>query len=235
METIRLSGFIPETERALGVNKGEAAYQVKDFFDRLYRYHYVKKGREVPTNLCWLGDTTPQISDRAHMIGFGMIKAYFDNWASFSDEDEPDFVCEIQRELQPVPASVIYFSRDELAAWSEEAGISGFEFFAVGPRKGAGIPRLELEAFKTKELTSISNLSKGLIRIIVEVNKAYAEPPTRGTPEASRAENIKRLAGGIGQERSATAMYKKIEELASFIDIEAFPKRKTLAKYIGGD
>lgn len=235
METIRLSGCIPEAERALGVNKKEAAYQVKDFFKRLADYHYVKKGPVLPKRLCWLGGTTPQISDKAHVIDFGMINAYFDDWSSFSGEDEPGFVCEVQRDQQTVPASAVYLSRDELAAWSAEAGIFDFEFFAVGSKKGIGIPKSELEAFKTRELASISNLSRGLIKIIYEVSKAYADPLPEGTPEASRAEGIRKLANSVGHEKSASSLYETLVDLASLANIEEFPKRQTLAKYIGED
>lgn len=234
METVRLSDFVSEAARTLGVGSKAAAYEVGLFFKSLKEYYYVSDGPDVPQSICWLGSVaSPDVSSRGHVIDFGMINNYFQNLSSFSGDDVPDFTCTIQNEFEVVPASAVYFSRENLKAWAHKAGVTGFGF--LDDEAGGGEQALKNgpESIGTRQLNMIGHLTETLIGMLVEVNNAYSVDHDPDSPEAKRAEDIKKLASRIDQKKKLHNQHTALRNLAEKCNVGPFPSIKTFGQYAG--
>lgn len=231
---IRLSDFATEHSRALNTNKRIAAYDLYEFIEKLTDHYYVKSGPIIPKTVCWLGGVaTPQRSSRNYVIDFGMLHRYFRKLAESGAENEPDFECEIDGDFHFVPAHAIYFSKNHFFDWVVSAEIECPRFLTQANSSKCTIPESDIEAFRTKELNKIHNMTAGLVELIAKVNSAYTSSPPSGLT-SEQVSNIKKWASRIDLRSAKSNQYSALIELAMAAGLEDFPKSiKTLEKYIG--
>lgn len=232
-DLIRLSEFVPAHARSNGVSTQAAAYDLKEMIDALSEAYYVSLGASLPERVCWVGGvTTSRRSSKSYMIDFESLASYFETWVLSPEDGEPSFqcFCKLEREYRVMPASSVYFSKNELAGWIQAASAEIPAFLANQVLASSpGPSREEIKAFQGKELVSIRGLARGLIDLIVAVDRAH-----RGLPDKTKAAAILRAASQLDMNERASKWRAALVDLADAAEVEDFRRsRQTLDRYIG--
>lgn len=165
------------------------------------------------------------------MIDFESLSNYFESWARSPTAGQPSFrcFCKTENEYRIIPAGSIYFSRNAMAEWIQAAAIECPGFLIREESEQSTRAADEIEAFRGKELVSIRGLARGLIDIIVAVDRAH-----RGLPDKAKAAAILRAASQLNPNEKASKWHVALTELADAAEIEDFRgNRRTLNKYLG--
>lgn len=165
------------------------------------------------------------------MIDFESLSHYFETWARSSTAGESSLrcFCKTENEYRVIPAGTIYFSRNAMAEWIQAAAIECPGFLIREESEQSARAADAIEAFRGKELVSIRGLARGLIDIIVAVDRAH-----RGLPDKAKAAAILRAASQLNPNEKASKWHVALTELADAAEIEDFRgNRRTLNKYLG--
>lgn len=229
---IRLSQFVPEHSSYHGFDSQTAAYDLQELLEALRTNYFVSSGGSLPEHVCWVGGaTSSRRSSKHHMIDFESLSHYFETWARSSTAGESSLrcFCKTENEYRVIPAGTIYFSRNAMAEWILAASAECPGFLISEESEQSLRTADEIEAFKGKELVSIRGLARGLIDIIVAVDRAH-----RGLPDKAKAAAILRAASQLNPNEKTSKWHAALTELADTAEIEDFRgNRKTLQKYLG--
>ena len=229
---IRLSQVVPEHASYNGFDSQTAAYDLQELLEALRTNYFVSSGGSVPEHICWVGGAASSSrSSKHYMIDFESLSNYFESWARPLSVGEPSFrcFCKTENEYRVIPAGSIYFSRNAMAEWIQAAAVECPGFLIREESEQSTRTADEIEAFRGKELVSIRGLARGLIDIIVAVDRAH-----RGLPDKARAAAILRAASQLNPNEKASKWHVALAELADAAEVEDFRgNRKTLQKYLG--
>ncbi|WP_124184958.1 hypothetical protein [Pseudomonas aeruginosa] len=231
-DLIRLSEFVPEHARHHRLDLQTAAYDLQELMEALSTSLFVRSGGSLPEHVCWVGGVTAHSrSSKHHMIDFESLSNYFETWARSPTGSEPSFqcFCRTESKYKAIPAGTVYFSRNAMVEWIQAAAVDCPEFLIQEDAERNARTADEVEAFKGKELVSIRGLTRGLIDIIVAVDKAH-----RGLPDKAKAAAILRAVSQLNPNEKTSKWHAALTELAGFAEVEDFrSNRKTLQKYLG--
>lgn len=217
-DPIRLSDFVPLHAQSLGLDLEAAAYDLHEVVQRLADYYYVPNGPVVPAKICWLGSIArAQQSTRKHLIDFGMLNRYFNNWAAAPASSGPEFECLIEEDFAQVPASAIYLSRAALIDWLEAAEITPPQFLLAQPATGVSKANTPRAALDQREMNSVKLLLHTAFELLHAVSQRNS--PLRGNAEK------------LDPDASPGLKAKAFKELANLAGIDMTFNVKTISKY----
>jgi len=229
---IRLSQLVPEHASYHGFDSQTAAHDLQELLEALRTNYFVSSGGSVPEHICWVGGaTSSRRSSKHYMIDFESLSNYFETWAHPSPAGEPSFqcFCKTENEYRAIPAGSIYFSRNAMAEWILAAAVECPGFLISEESEQNTRTAAEIEDFKGKELASIRGLTRGLIEIIVELDRAH-----RGLSKKTDPAAILRAASELNLNKKTSTWRTALLDLAKAVELEEFRRsRQTLDKYIG--
>lgn len=232
-ELIRLSDLVPEYARYHEVSTQEAAYDLNELIEELYREYAVRLGRSMPDNIFWVGGAkSSKRSSKGYELDFGGLRRYFKSLVDSPETGSPLFncFCRAERDYASIPAGVVYFSKSALVEWILSAGIEPPDFI-LGGNEGECIEGSEeTDELIEKEWVSIRKIISGLIELIREVHNSHAEPAL-GEEARKRAETIIRRASRLNPVRKNFDPYPVIISLAEVAGVDMPKSPKTLKRY----
>lgn len=236
-DVMRLSDLVPEYARHHKVNLQDAAFALHELFIALDADHHSKQPyKAIPEQVIWVGKVgNPARSTKTYKLYFSVLAEYFNDLIDSDCNSKSKFVrCLYTGEhsdSKGIMPSMVYLSKSLLgkliyAASNEHPGF----LFNEEPEKNSCQPsEEEIKAFQGKELVSIRGLARGLIEMIIEVDRAH-----RGVSKKMDPESILLAAHELGQELSPSKWYEALAALAKAVEVEDFrSNRKTLKRYIG--
>lgn len=228
-DTIRLSDFVPMHAKFHSIAPKLAAYDLSEWMQRLKGHYCDKKGQLMPRTLFWLGGAiTPDRSEKHLEMDYGALIQYFQAWGNTPTDDEPSFRGLIQGRITDVPACTVFTSRKALIEWVQFAWIKCPSFLIQQPEH----TEAEIKAFQAKELVYISRLTQGLLKLVLEVDKAH-RGPHHEKDRFERAEKIKSRIAKIDLKKSPHNWMSALFRAAEAAGIEEIPKGEgTLRKYM---
>ncbi|WP_339410227.1 hypothetical protein [Pseudomonas sp. EA_35y_Pfl2_R5] len=234
-DLIRLSDLVPEYVRYHEVSIQEAAYDLHELIENLYRECAVRLGTSMPDNVFWVGGVkSSQRSKKGYELDFGGLRKFFKALVDSPEAGSPLFncFCRAENDYTSIPAGVVYLSKSALVEWVMAAGLEPPDFILDGNAEECSGGSEELGGFKGKELVSIRMIVSGLIELIREVHNAHAEPALDDKAR-KRAENIIRSASRLNNSRKNFNPYPDIVSLAEVAGVD-MRKPKTLEFYAEG-
>ncbi len=235
-DLIRLSDLVPEYVRYHKVSFREAAYDLHELIEDLYREYTMRRGKLMPDHICWVGGAkSSHRSAKNYELDLGDLRKYFKALVDSPAVDNPLFncFCRSERDYTNIPAEVVYLSREALVEWILAAGIDSADFILAGDARKRINKNEKTDGFQAKELASISLIISGLINLIREVNKAHADPSLDESTRR-RAEAIKRSASRLNSTRKNFDLPSAITSLAEDAGVDMPRSPKTLKRYMGG-
>lgn len=238
-DLIRLSELVPEHARYHGMELQSAAHDLREIIELLADYYFQSGGGELPERVCWVGRASSSSrSAKRYMIDFESLLSYFGRW----DSTGAPFECysKTEQKYSEIPAGCVYFSKALMADWAAGAGLDSFRYMVEVEDENLDVS----EGVRGKELRKIESLTQGLARLIVEVDRAHADPvqnrEVRTEQEVMdalrRAEIIKRRASDLRTpRRSNSNLYADLMRLAEAAGVELPKSHVTIRKYMEGD
>lgn len=235
-DLIRLSDLVSECVRYYQITPQEAAYELHEVIESLYREYAVRRGKMLPENLFWVGRVRScQRSSKGYEIDFGSLRKYFSDRV-----DSPENVnvllncfCRAENDYENVPAGVIYLSKAALAEWIAAAGIEPPGFILGVSVDGYSRGGDQGDELKTIELNNIGKIISGLIGLVKAVHNAHSEPSVN-IEAKRRAENIIKAASRLNSDRKNFCPYPVILSLAEEAGIDMVKDFRTLERYAKG-
>lgn len=164
-----------------------------------------------------------------------MLAEYFNDLIGSSGNFESKFVRCLyvgeRTDSKDIMPGMVYVSKSLLGKLIGEAinDSLGFLFNKDSETDSYRLSKEEIKVFQGKELVSVQGLARGLIEMIIEVDRAH-----RGVSEKIDPVAILIAAQKLGQESSDTEWYEDLAALARAVEIEDFrSNRKTLKRYAG--
>ncbi len=236
-DVMRFSDLVPEYARYYKVSLQDAAYALHELFIELGSDHHSKQPyKAIPDQVIWVGRVgSPARSTKTYKLYFSVLAEYFNDLISSSFNSEAKFVrCLFVGEYSDnknIMPSMVYLSKTLLGKLIYVASNEhpGFLFSDESEKNQCKPSEEEIKAFQGKELVSIKGLARGLIEMIIEVDRAH-----RGVSKKIDPEAILLAAYELGQELSPSKWYEALSVLAKAVEVEDFrSNRKTLKRYIG--
>lgn len=236
-DSMRLSDLIPAYTRQYKCGNLEATYALQELFTELDHYHKLKYPyKAIPDDLCWVGRTEgPTRARKTYKIYFFALMEYFSNLMASNPSSEANFVkclCTSEKgDTENIPHGILYLSKSLLGKLIYEVTHEslGFLFDEEVGKDSCESSEDGLKVFQGKELVSIQGLARGLIEIIIEVDRAHRGVSAKLDPEA-----ILDFAQKLGLKSSSSEWYETLAALAKAVEVEDFrSNRKTLKRYIG--
>lgn len=234
-DLIRLSDLVPEYARYYEVSFQEAAYDLHELIEDLFREYAVRRGKFMPEHIFWVGGAkSSKRSTKGYELDFGGLRKYFKALVESPEAGNPllNCFCRAESDYTNIPAGVIYLSRAALVEWILAAGIEPPDFILGGDTGKCIKGNDETDGFRAKELVFISSVISGLIDLIKEVHKAHTEP-TLDDKARKRAEAIIRGASRLNSTRKNFDLPSAIKSLAEDAGVDMPRSPKTLKKYMG--
>lgn len=233
---MRLSDLVPEYARYYKTSLQEAAYALHELIEGLYIEHGETLEKRLSlNNIFWVeGAGSSQREVRSYSLYFQFLSKYFYDLCNSSIGIDNNLVrcySKDAEQFKNIPASVIFFSRTALGEWLQgvSAELPSFLFYEKFERNLCKPSEEEIKVFQGKELVSIQGLARGLIEMIIEVDRAH-----RGVSAKIDPEGILIAAHKLGLESSSTEWYETLVALAKAVEVEDFrSNRKTLRRYVG--
>jgi hypothetical protein len=116
-DMIRLSDIVPEYTRYYEVSPQEAAHDLYEMIEILFREYAGRQGRLLPEHVFWVGGArTSQPSSKGYELDFGGLRKYFKALAVSNGAESSllDCFCRADSDYTSIPARVVYSSRDGL-------------------------------------------------------------------------------------------------------------------------
>ncbi|EPN9799997.1 hypothetical protein ACT5AY_001464 [Pseudomonas aeruginosa] len=232
-DLIRLSEFVPEHARYHGLDIPTAAHDLTELIDALTHKHLGTTGKDIPPYVCWVGGVAnPHQSTKRCKPDYKNLIDYFKSWSVAPTGNSQDFLdcySETERDYIRIPAAIVYFSRTSLLQWIQAAKLDCPGFLKGKSTEESAINTEEGCTFKGKELVTVQGLTRGLIEIIVAVDRAH-----RGLTDEASAAAIIRAVSQLELAGKASKWHAALTELAELAGIDDFrSNRRTLRKYIG--
>lgn len=236
-EVMRLSDLVPEYARHYKVSLPDAAYALHELFTELTSdYHSKQPNKAIPNNIIWVGKAGSSMRPtKTYKIYFSGLVKYFNELIESNCNSEPNFVQCLyvgeHSDTKDIPPSIIYISRPLLSdlilsTSSEPPGFLLNEAPEIIPYK---LGEEEIKAFQGKELVSIRALARGLIEIVVELDRAH-----RGLSKKTNPAAILRAASQLDLNNKPSKWGAALADLAAAAEVEDFrSNRRTLKKYVG--
>lgn len=236
-DVMRLSDLVPEYARYYRVSLQDAAYALHELFIELSSNHQSKQPHQaIPDEVIWvgrIGNSTRSL--RPYKLYFSVLTEYFNSLIGSSDESEPKFVRCLYTgepyENKDIMPSMVYLSKSLLGELTHETVNESLGFlFNEDPEKYSGMSsEKETKAFQGKELVSIQGLARGLIEMIIEVDKAH-----RGLSKKTNPAAILLAASQLDLNKRPSKWRSALADLAAAAEVEDFRgNRRTLEKYVG--
>lgn len=228
-DTIRLSDFVPMHAKLHSIAPKSAAYDLSEWMQRLKGHYYDRNGQLMPSTLFWLGGViNPDRTGKHLEMDYGTLVQYFQAWANTPTDNEPSFRGLIQGRMTDVPACTVFTSRKALIEWIQSAGIKCPSFLIQQPEH----TEAEIEVFRAKELVYISQLTRGLLKLALEVDNAH-RGPHHEKDRLERAEKIKSRVAKIDLKKPPHNWISALLRVAEAAGIEEIPRsERTLKKYM---
>lgn len=232
-DSIRLPDLIPAYAAHYRVSSQEAAYMLHGLMTRLrteFRFF------TFPDDAVWVRNLSgPDLpGSRFRPYADGLVE-YFKSRMGAGDAVEEvsagaPFSAPLEEGPVSVPASMVCFSRERFGGLVRGASTELFrscDFLHSDESEGLSVA--ELSGFTHKELVTIQNLCRGLIEIIVEVDRAHRGESRRADPAG-----ILRAAAALNLDAAPTRWREALAELARVAELDDFRgSRNTLKKYVG--
>ncbi|NIM32080.1 MAG: hypothetical protein GTN60_12280 [Pseudomonas stutzeri] len=235
-DQMRLSDLLPEYARYNKLTPQEAAHALHELFEELYIKHSETLENRLSLNsIFWVeGAKSSERKARPYRLNFQLFSKYFYDIFNSSPKIENGLIncySEASEQFKNIPASVIYFSRTNLGEWIQTVSTEplGFLFNEASEKNSCKPSKEEIKAFQGKELVSIRGLARGLVEIIIEVDRAHRGLSKKLDPDAIL------LAGSeLDLELKASKWHEILATLAEAAEVEDFrSNRRTLEKYVG--
>lgn len=231
-----LSDLVPEYARFYKVNNQKAAHALHELFEELHiKYGETLENRLSLNNIFWVGGVKPsERKTRPYRLYFQLVSNYL--YAAYNSAPRIDnglinCYSETDEQFKNIPASSIYFSRNTLADLIQTVSSEPSEFlFSKNFEVSSYEPSNEdIKAFKGKELVSIQGLTRGLIEMIIEVDRAH-----RGLSNKTNPRAILLAASQLDLCDKPSKWRAALTDLAAAVEVEDFrDNRRTLVKYVG--
>lgn len=232
-DLIRLSDLVPEYARYYEVSFQEAAYNLHELIEQLFREYTLKRGKPLPEQIwCVGGAKSSQRSSKGYELDFGGLKNYFKALFDSHEASNPHINCfsRTDSDYTSIPPSVVHFYKAALVEWIQAADIEPPAFILDGNAGDCSTDSEDTDEFNEKELVSIRRIISDLIELIIEVNNAHTAP-TLDDEERKRAENIIRVASWLNSSRKNFNPYPVVISLADVAGVEMRKSWKTLKWY----
>lgn len=236
-DVMRLSDLVPEYARHYKVSPPDAAYALHELFTELNTDHQSKQpNKSIPNNIVWVGKVGGSMrSTKAYKIYFSGLVEYFNALIEQGCNSEFNLVrclyVGTHSDTKDIPPSMVYLSRSLLSDLVSSTSIElpGF-LLNEAPEVARYKPgKEETKAFQGKELVSIQGLARGLIEIIIEVDKAH-----RGLSKKTNPAAILLAASQLDLNKRPSKWRAVLADLAAAAEVEDFRgNRRTLEKYVG--
>lgn len=236
-DVMRLSDLAPEYARYNKVTLQDAAYALHEIFVELDAHHHSRQPyKAIPDQVIWVGRVgSPARSAKVYKLYFSVLAEYFNDLIGSSGNVESKLVRCLyageRTDSKEIMPGMVYVSKSLLGKLIGEATNESHDFLfnKESEKDKYRFSEAEIEIFQGKELVSIQGLARGLIEMIIEVDRAHRGVSAKIDPEA-----ILIAAQKLGQESSDTEWYEDLAALARAVEIEDFRRsRKTLNKYAG--
>ena len=232
-DLIRLSDLMPEYARYYEVSFQEAAYDLHELIENLFREYYLKRGQPLPEQIwCVGGAKLSQRSNKGYELCFGGLRKYFKTLVDSPEVVSPLISCfsRTDGDYTSIPPGAVHFSKSALVEWIQAAGIEPPASILGGNAGGCAEEAEDADEFTEKELVSIRGIVSGLIQLIKEVNNAHSLP-AQDDEARKRAENIIRTASWLNSSRKNFNQYPVIIALAESAGVDLRRDWKTLKRY----
>lgn len=236
-DVMRLSDLVPEYARYYKVSLQDAAYALHEIFAELGAHHHSRQPyKAIPDQVIWVGRVgSPARSAKVYKLYFSVLAEYFNGLIGSSDNFESKVVRCLyvgeRTDSKDIMPGMVYVSKSLLGKLIGEAinDSLGFLFNKEPEKDSYRLSKEEIKIFQGKELVSVQGLARGLLEMIIEVDRAH-----RGVSKKIDPEAILIAAQKLGQESSDTEWYEDLAALARAVEIEDFrSNRKTLKRYVG--
>lgn len=231
-DQIRLSDLVAEYVRHHEVSTQEAAYDLHELIENLYRECAARLGSSMPDHVFWVGEAkSSQRSKKGYELDFGGLRKFFKALIDSPEGGSPllNCFCRAENDYTSIPAGVVYLSKSALVEWVMASGLEPPDFILGGNTEECLGDSEDPTGFKGKELVSIRMIVSGLIELIREVHNAHTEPASDDKAR-KRAENIIRCASRLNNPRKNYNLYPDIISLAEVAGVD-MRKPKTLKWY----
>lgn len=234
-DVMRLSDLLSAYARYHAVTLPEAAFGLYELMDEAFLSYLGRFEELLPEQLFWVGRVgSSEPSPKGYVLDHQGLLKYFKGLCEPSTGADNQFIscfCHSDYSNTTVPASVVYFSRKAFIDWIQAASTKIPEFLSSkNLENNPGKPNEEnIKAFQGKELVSIRGLARGLIEIIVELDRAH-----RGLSKKTNPEAILRAASQLDLNKKSSKWRAALADLANAAEVEDFRgNRRTLEKYVG--
>lgn len=236
-DVMRLSDLVPEYARHYKVSPLDAAYALHELFTELNADHHSKQpNKAIPNNIVWVGKVGSSVrSTKAYKIYFSGLAEYFNALIEKGCNSEFNLVRCLyvgeHSDTKDIPPSMVYLARSLLSDLVSSTSIELSDFLLnQAPGVASYKPSEEgAKAFQGKELVSIQGLARGLIEIIIEVDKAH-----RGLSKKTNPAAILLAASQLDLNKRPSKWRAVLADLAVAAEVEDFRgNRRTLEKYVG--
>jgi len=236
-DVMRLSDLVSEYARYYRVSLHDAAYALHELFIELNFNHQFRQPHEaISDQVIWVGRVgSPTRSLKPYKLYFSVLAEYFNSLIGLSVESEPNFVQCLYvgepYESKDIMPSMVYLSKALLGELIHETVNEslGFLFNEDSAEYPCMSSEKETKAFQGKELVSIQGLARGLIEMIIEVDKAH-----RGLSKKTNPAAILLAASQLDLNKRPSKWRAALADLAAAAEVEDFRgNRRTLEKYVG--
>lgn len=237
-DLMRLSDLVPEYASYYKVRSVEAAHGLHELIeDLMMEYCEVRGERLLPTGIFWVGrGESSQRSVKFYVLSYETLSVYFKNLydpPAGIDSSLINCYCAADVEYRNIPAGVVYLSKAAFNKWVLSAGFKPPGFMLHSNTDNGSKENEGGKGLTTKELNTIGRIINGLIGVIKEVGKAYAEQPLDDATRR-RAEAIKRAVYNINNPpRENSNLPLKLIYLADDAGVEMVKDPETLKRYMG--
>lgn len=234
-DSIRLPDLIPAYAAYYRVSSQEAAYILHRLMSHLrdeFRFF------TFPDDAVWVRNLSgPDLpGSRFRPYADGLVE-YFRSRMGAGDAAEVLAGAPVSAPLgasaegpMTVPAGMVYFSRERFCELVRDTSTDLFQlcgFLCDDECESAAIS--ESSGFTHKELVTIQALCRGLVEIIIEVDRAHRGESRRADPAG-----ILRAAAALNLDAAPTRWREALADLARVAELDDFRgSRNTLKKYVG--
>lgn len=234
-DVMRLSDLLPAYARYHAVSLPEAAFGLYELIDEAFLSYLGRFEELLPEQLFWVGRVdSAEPSPKGYVLDHEGLLKYFKGLCEPSAGVENQFIncfCHAEYSNTTVPASVVYLYRNAFSEWIKAASAKPPEFLSNEALENnpCSPSEEEIKAFQGKELVSIRALARGLIEIVVELDRAH-----RGLSKKTNPAAILRAASQLDLNNKPSKWYAALADLAAAAEVEDFRgNRRTLEKYVG--
>lgn len=232
-DLIRLSDFVPEYARYHEVSFLDAAYDLHELIENLFREYALVRGKPLSEKIwCVGGAKSSQRSNNGYELDFDVLRKYFKALVESPEASSQFISCFSRKESDytKIPAGVVWFNRSALVEWIESVGIEPPAFLLSSKAQECSEGVEEDSVFQEKELVSIRKIVSGLIDLIREVHNAHSESSLDDIAR-KRAESIIRVASRLNSTRTNFDRYPVIVSLAETAGVDMRKSPKTIKWY----